>query len=291
LVAASRDRGELGRFRDHLVHLGVEIRAMRPDLRLGAGLALVGALAEEAARHHRDLDQEVGEARGLVLVVGALAFGHRVDAAEGEAHHVVRGFAQLDLVLGLGRLGVHCEGGDAERGKREEALMAGHGVEFSFLGEMYSIEMSETRTEKDTFGPIEVPAARLWGAQTQRSLEHFRISGERMPAEIIQALAWVKRACAAVNQGLGELTAEKARAISQAADEVLAGKWPDEFPLVIWQTGSGTQTNMNMNEVLANRASEILGGERGEKRLVHPNDDVNRSQSSNDVFPTAMHVA
>ena len=156
---------------------------------------------------------------------------------------------------------------------------------------MYSIEMGEVRIEKDTFGPIEVPGDRLWGAQTQRSLEHFRISGERMPAEIIQALAWVKRAAAAVNQGLGEITAEKARAISQAADEVLAGKWPDEFPLVVWQTGSGTQSNMNMNEVLANRASEILGGPRGEGRLVHPNDDVNRGQSSNDVFPTAMHVA
>jgi len=147
------------------------------------------------------------------------------------------------------------------------------------------------RTEKDTFGPIEVPQERLWGAQTQRSLEHFRISGERMPQEIIQALAWIKRACAAVNLSLGEMTAEKARAVSSAADEVLAGKWPDEFPLVVWQTGSGTQTNMNMNEVLANRASEILGGPRGEGRLVHPNDDVNRGQSSNDVFPTAMHVA
>jgi fumarate hydratase, class II len=151
--------------------------------------------------------------------------------------------------------------------------------------------MDGTRIEKDTFGPIEVPAARLWGAQTQRSLEHFRISTERMAPELIQALAWVKRAAAVVNQALGEITAEKARAISAAADEVLAGKWPDEFPLVVWQTGSGTQTNMNLNEVLANRASEILGGERGEGRLVHPNDDVNRGQSSNDVFPTAMHVA
>jgi fumarate hydratase class II len=151
--------------------------------------------------------------------------------------------------------------------------------------------MNGKRMEKDTFGPIEVPEERLWGAQTQRSLEHFRISSERMPAEIIQALAWIKRACATVNQSLGEITPEKAQAISQAADEVLAGKWPDEFPLVVWQTGSGTQTNMNMNEVLANRASEILGGERGEGRLVHPNDDVNRGQSSNDVFPTAMHVA
>jgi len=148
-----------------------------------------------------------------------------------------------------------------------------------------------TRTEKDTFGPIEVPADRLWGAQTQRSLEHFRISTERMPPELIQALAWVKRAAASVNLSLGALTAEKAQAISAAADEVLAGKWPDEFPLVVWQTGSGTQSNMNMNEVLANRASELLGGERGEGRLIHPNDDVNRGQSSNDVFPTAMHVA
>jgi fumarate hydratase class II len=151
--------------------------------------------------------------------------------------------------------------------------------------------MADTRTEKDTFGPIEVPVERLWGAQTQRSLEHFRISGERMPREIIQALAWVKRACAAVNESIGELTAEKAQAIQSAADEVLDGKWPDEFPLVVWQTGSGTQSNMNMNEVIANRASELLGGERGEGRRVHPNDDVNRGQSSNDVFPTAMHVA
>jgi fumarate hydratase class II len=151
--------------------------------------------------------------------------------------------------------------------------------------------MVAARIEKDTFGPIEVPGERLWGAQTQRSLEHFRISGERMPAEIIRALAWTKRACATVNEALGTLTAEKARAISKAADEVLEGRWPDEFPLVVWQTGSGTQSNMNMNEVLANRASEILGGARGEGRKIHPNDDVNRGQSSNDVFPTAMHVA
>ncbi|MGZ5114129.1 MAG: class II fumarate hydratase, partial [Usitatibacter sp.] len=151
--------------------------------------------------------------------------------------------------------------------------------------------MAATRIEKDTFGPIEVPRERLWGAQTQRSLEHFRISGERMPGEIIEALAWIKRACATVNESLGGLTGEKARSISAAADEVLEGLWPDEFPLVVWQTGSGTQTNMNMNEVLANRASELMGGARGEGRLVHPNDDVNRGQSSNDVFPTAMHVA
>ena len=151
--------------------------------------------------------------------------------------------------------------------------------------------MPAMRIEKDTFGPIEVAAERLWGAQTQRSLEHFRISGERMPVEVVRALALVKRACATVNESLGTLAPEKARAIAQAADEVLDGKWPGEFPLVVWQTGSGTQSNMNMNEVLANRASELMGGERGEKRRVHPNDDVNRSQSSNDVFPTAMHVA
>ena len=148
-----------------------------------------------------------------------------------------------------------------------------------------------TRTERDTFGPIDVPADRLWGAQTQRSLQNFDISGERQPKEIIDALALVKRASAVVNQRLGLQDAKKTDAIVAAADEVLAGRHPGEFPLVVWQTGSGTQTNMNVNEVLANRASELLGGERGEGRLVHPNDDVNRSQSSNDVFPTAMHVA
>jgi fumarate hydratase class II len=150
---------------------------------------------------------------------------------------------------------------------------------------------SPVRIERDTFGEIEVAAARLWGAQTQRSLEHFRISGERMPAELIRALALVKRACATVNRDLGDVPAATADAIIAAADEVLAGRHDEEFPLVVWQTGSGTQTNMNMNEVLANRASELLGGERGMRRVVHPNDDVNRGQSSNDVFPTAMHVA
>ncbi len=148
-----------------------------------------------------------------------------------------------------------------------------------------------TRTEKDTFGPIEVPAHRLWGAQTQRSLQNFDISGERQPRELIRALVQVKRASAVVNQSLGLQDAKKTAAIVAAADEVLGGQHADEFPLVVWQTGSGTQTNMNVNEVLANRASELLGGPRGEGRLVHPNDDVNRSQSSNDVFPTAMHVA
>ncbi|ALU88572.1 class II fumarate hydratase [Herbaspirillum rubrisubalbicans] len=147
------------------------------------------------------------------------------------------------------------------------------------------------RMERDTFGLIEVPAERLWGAQTERSLHHFHISTERMPAELIVALAAVKRACAAVNRDLGKLDGKKAEAIMAAADEVIAGKHPLEFPLSVWQTGSGTQSNMNMNEVLANRASELLGGVRGEDRLIHPNDDVNRGQSSNDIFPTAMHVA
>ena len=148
-----------------------------------------------------------------------------------------------------------------------------------------------TRTERDTFGPIDVPADKLWGAQTQRSLHNFDISGEQQPREIIRALAQVKRASAVVNHALGLQDAQKTQAIVAAADEVAAGQHPGEFPLVVWQTGSGTQTNMNVNEVLANRASEHMGGERGEGRLVHPNDDVNRSQSSNDVFPTAMHVA
>ena len=151
--------------------------------------------------------------------------------------------------------------------------------------------MTDTRMESDSFGPIAVPAQRLWGAQTQRSLIHFAISGERQPRELLHALALVKRASAAVNHKLGLLDEKKTKAILAAADEVLDDKHPEEFPLVVWQTGSGTQSNMNMNEVLANRASELLGGQRGEGRLVHPNDDVNKSQSSNDVFPTAMHVA
>jgi fumarate hydratase class II len=148
-----------------------------------------------------------------------------------------------------------------------------------------------TRTERDTFGRIEVPAERLWGAQTQRSLEHFKISSERLPTALVHALARVKKAVALAHVELGVLEEAKGRAIVAAADEVLAGRWDEEFPLVVWQTGSGTQTNMNVNEVLANRASEILGGERGERRLVHANDDVNRGQSTNDVFPTAIHVA
>ncbi len=151
--------------------------------------------------------------------------------------------------------------------------------------------MTEHRIEKDTFGEIAVPADRLWGAQTERSLHHFDISTEKMPIELIRALALVKRSAAIVNVQLGTLDSKKADAIVAAADEVLAGKHDGEFPLAVWQTGSGTQSNMNMNEVLANRASQLLGGPVGEGRLVHPNDDVNRSQSSNDVFPTAMSVA
>ena len=148
-----------------------------------------------------------------------------------------------------------------------------------------------TRTERDTFGPIEVSDERLWGAQTQRSLEHFRISTERMPRELIVALAEVKRAAALVNLDLGKLNEAKAHAIANAAEEVIAGHYPDDFPLAVWQTGSGTQTNMNMNEVLANRASELIDGGRGDQRVIHPNDDVNLGQSSNDIFPTAMYVA
>ena len=151
--------------------------------------------------------------------------------------------------------------------------------------------MTDFRIEKDTMGDMKVPNDQLWGAQTQRSLMNFRISNEKMPVALIEALAIVKRAAAKVNMDLGHLDAKKAQAIIEAADEVLAGKHNTEFPLSLWQTGSGTQTNMNMNEVLANRASEILGGVRGEERLVHPNDDVNKAQSSNDTFPTAMHIA
>jgi fumarate hydratase, class II len=147
------------------------------------------------------------------------------------------------------------------------------------------------REEHDTMGTVLVPATVLWGAQTQRSLQNFRISSERMPLTLLHALALVKRAAASVNRDLDLLDAHSAIAIIQAADEVIAGCHEAEFPLVVWQTGSGTQTNMNMNEVLANRASELLGGGRGVECKIHPNDDVNKGQSSNDVFPSAMHVA
>src|SRR5258707_10935996 len=151
--------------------------------------------------------------------------------------------------------------------------------------------MPRTRTERDTMGAIEVPADRCWGAQTQRSLEHFRIGDDRFPREIIRALGVLKKACALVNRELGLLPEDKARAIVAAADEVIEGRLDAHFPLSVWQTGSGTQTNMNANEVIANRAIEILAGRRGSHQPVHPNDEVNRSQSSNDTFPTAMHIA
>lgn len=151
--------------------------------------------------------------------------------------------------------------------------------------------MSVSRIESDSFGPIEVPAERLWGAQTERSRRFFSISEERMPRSLVHALVLVKKAAAGTNAQLGLLDAAKAQAIHRAADEVLSGLHEAEFPLSVWQTGSGTQTNMNVNEVLANRASELLGGGRGADRLVHPNDHLNLCQSSNDVFPSAMHIA
>jgi len=150
---------------------------------------------------------------------------------------------------------------------------------------------TETRTETDTFGPIAVPADRLWGAQTQRSLENFRIGTERMPQPLLHAFGVVKRAAAETNLELGLIDAKRARAVIAAAQEIIDGDHDEEFPLVVWQTGSGTQSNMNVNEVIANRANEILGGKRGAKAPIHPNDHVNLSQSSNDSFPTAMHIA
>ena len=151
--------------------------------------------------------------------------------------------------------------------------------------------MKTTRTETDTFGPIEVPADRYWGAQTQRSLQNFRIGTERMPLPLVRALGLVKRAAAEVNMQLGRLDETIGQAVVTAADEVYRGDLDGHFPLVVWQTGSGTQSNMNANEVISNRAIEILGGEMGSKKPVHPNDHVNMSQSSNDTFPTAMHIA
>ncbi|OBZ10989.1 MULTISPECIES: class II fumarate hydratase [Bacillales] len=146
------------------------------------------------------------------------------------------------------------------------------------------------RIEKDTMGEIQVPADKLWGAQTQRSLQNFKISGERMPIEVVYAMAYIKKAAAQANEKLGVLDAAKSAIIGEAVDEIVAGKWDDHFPLVVWQTGSGTQTNMNVNEVIANRANGLLA-ERGSDVRIHPNDDVNRSQSSNDTFPAAMHIA
>src|SRR5437763_4620677 len=148
-----------------------------------------------------------------------------------------------------------------------------------------------TRVESDSTGPIEVPADVYWGAQTARSLVHFAIGRDTMPPELIHAFGILKKACALVNADLGMLPRDKMELISRAADEVIAGTLNHEFPLRIWQTGSGTQTNMNANEVISNRAIELAGGEKGSKKPIHPNDDVNMSQSSNDTFPTAMHIA
>ncbi|HSZ10660.1 MAG TPA: class II fumarate hydratase, partial [Rhizomicrobium sp.] len=151
--------------------------------------------------------------------------------------------------------------------------------------------MTKTRTETDTFGPIEVDASRYWGAQTQRSLQNFKIGWEKQPVSIVRALGIVKRAAAETNMALGILDRKIGDAIVAAAQEVAEGKLDDHFPLVVWQTGSGTQSNINANEVISNRAIEMLGGERGSKKPVHPNDHVNMSQSSNDTYPTAMHIA
>src|SRR5947208_2933439 len=149
-----------------------------------------------------------------------------------------------------------------------------------------------TRTETDSMGAVEVPAGRYWGAQTERSLHHFSIGGptERMPIEVVHSFGILKKACALVNEELGKLPPDKDGLIVRAADEVVDGKLDDHFPLYVWQTGSGTQSNMNANEVISNRAIELAGGELGSKKPVHPNDDVNMSQSSNDTFPTAMHI-
>src|SRR3990167_7890623 len=149
----------------------------------------------------------------------------------------------------------------------------------------------KTRTEYDSMGSIEVPDDHYGGAQTQRSLIHFAIGRETMPPELIRAFGILKKAAAMANQALGQLSEEKANLIMRAADEVISGKLNDHFPLKIWQTGSGTQTNMNANEVISNRAIELAGGELGSKKPIHPNDDVNLSQSSNDTFPTAMYIA
>src|SRR6202789_2007688 len=153
------------------------------------------------------------------------------------------------------------------------------------------INASGTRIESDSMGDIEVPADRYWGAQTQRSLIHFSIGNDRMPKRVYHAYGFVKKAAALINAAAGRLPQWKADAIVRAADEAIAGKLDDHFPLYVWQTGSGTQSNMNVNEVLSNRATQLLGGKIGSKTPVHPNDDVNMGQSSNDTFPTAMHIA
>src|SRR5689334_252469 len=152
-------------------------------------------------------------------------------------------------------------------------------------------QSAKSRIETDSMGPIEVAADRYWGAQTERSLHHFNIGDDRMPREMIRALGILKKAAALVNEELGKLSHEKAKLIIEACDEVIAGRLDEHFPLRVWQTGSGTQTNMNANEVISNRAIELAGGVMGSKQPIHPNDDVNMSQSSNDTFPTAMYIA
>src|SRR5919206_206166 len=152
-------------------------------------------------------------------------------------------------------------------------------------------QKAETRVESDSMGQVEVRSDRYWGAQTERSLHHFNIGFDVMPREMVRALGVLKKAAALVNEELGKLPSDKARLIVRAADEVIEGRLDEHFPLRVWQTGSGTQTNMNANEVISNRAIELAGGEMGSKKPVHPNDDVNMSQSSNDTFPTAMHIA
>ncbi|MCJ7438652.1 MAG: lyase family protein, partial [Acidimicrobiia bacterium] len=154
-----------------------------------------------------------------------------------------------------------------------------------------SASAGATRTETDSMGPIEVPADRYWGAQTQRSLHHFSIGGDHMPKPVVRGMAILKKAAALTNRDLGKMADTEADLIVRAADEIIAGDLDAEFPLFVWQTGSGTQTNMNMNEVISNRAIELAGGVRGSKDPIHPNDHVNMSQSSNDTFPTAMHIA
>ena len=151
--------------------------------------------------------------------------------------------------------------------------------------------MTETRIETDSFGPLEVPSSKYWGAQTQRSLINFPIGWEKQPTAIVRALGVIKKACALANIDMGKLSKDHGMAIVEAASEVISGKLDDHFPLVVWQTGSGTQSNMNANEVIANRAIEILGGNIGSKDPIHPNDHCNMGQSSNDTFPTAMHIA
>jgi fumarate hydratase class II len=149
----------------------------------------------------------------------------------------------------------------------------------------------EYRIEKDTMGEMKVPADKYWAAQTQRSVHNFEIGNEKMPLEVVYGFANLKKACALVNNDLGRLDAEKTSAIAKACETVLSGELDDNFPLVVWQTGSGTQSNMNMNEVVANKATEILGGDFTKENLVHPNDDVNKGQSSNDTYPTGMRIA